>query len=60
MRYDVRFAPAYNPGAKGISYTIQTDDNDLFCGEKERIAMKLEKEWGFPWICVDVKAREVL
>lgn len=55
MKYRLRFVPAVNPSAKGFCTIVDCADDEFICGEKERCAMELEKQYGIPWICVEVE-----
>lgn len=58
MKYMLRFVPAVNMTAKGFCCEVETGDDDYLSGEKERIAMDLERQYGIPWVCVEVKFAE--
>lgn len=50
MKYMLRFVPAVKMSANGYCCVVETGDDDYLCGEKERIAMRLEEEYGIPWV----------
>ena len=58
MKYMLRFVPAVKMSANGYCCVVETGDDDYLCGEKERIAMRLEEEYGIPWVCLEVKIAE--